>query len=136
MSTLLLLLNNLILPRGLANPTNDLKEAQSLIKNALNVFPKSSVFYVMGSQCYRKLGDLDTSITFMEKALESCEHSVSSLPQNYVYELANCYTLKMEWRKALGFFEKVRNHSSFENACLASLQAASCLQLLGICLFR
>jgi tetratricopeptide (TPR) repeat protein len=93
--TMLLLVNNLLLPRGLADVSQYLAEANTLIEGTSAKFPNGSLFQVMGSHCRRKMCDVDGGVEFMERAIKSCS-SLKQAPLIYRYELANCYCVPEE----------------------------------------
>lgn len=129
-ASIVLLFNNLILPRGLANPAKYLKEADSLIQQSLVKYPNGSLFQVMGSHCARKQCNVDEGIRYMELAIENCK-SLGVSPQIYTYELANCYCMKMKWDTAASQFEPLVQADNFQVRALCALQLASCYYMMG-----
>lgn len=129
-ATIVLLFNNLLLPRGLANPAKYLREADALIKESLIKYPQGSLFQVMGSHCARKQCNVEEGITFMLNAIENC-NSLGSAPLIYKYELANCYTMSLKWETAAQHFEPLVQEEKFQVRALAALQLASCYFMMG-----
>lgn len=129
-ASIVLLFNNLILPRGLANPAKYLKEADSLVKQSLVKYPNGSLFQVMGSHCARKQCLVDEGIAFMEAAIENCK-SLGVAPLIYKYELANCYCMKLKWDVAATQFEPLVETEKFQVRALCGLQLAGCYFLAG-----
>jgi len=129
-ATIVLLFNNLLLPRGLANPAKYLREADALIKDSLFKYPEGSLFQVMGSHCARKQFDIDGGIKFMEDAIGNCTR-LNVEPLIYKYELANCYAMKLNWAEAAKHFEPLANEEKFQVRALCVLQLAGCLHMNG-----
>jgi len=129
-ASIVLLFNNLLLPRGLANPAKYLREADSLIQQSLAKYPNGSLFQVMGSHCARKQCNVDEGIRYMELAIENCK-SLGVSPLIYKYELANCYCMKMKWDIAASHFEPLVTADNFQVRALCALQLASCYFMMG-----
>jgi len=129
-ATIVLLFNNLLLPRGLANPAKYLREADALIKESLSKYPQGSLFQVMGSHCARKQCNVDEGINFMVSAIQNCE-SLGSAPLIYKYELANCYTMKLMWETAAEHFEPLVQQEKFQVRALCALQLSTCYFMMG-----
>lgn len=129
-ATIVLLFNNLLLPRGLANPTKYLREADVLIKESLIKYPEGSLIQVMGSHCARKQCDIDGGIKFMEEAIDNCK-SLNASPLIYKYELANCFAMKLNWAEAAKHFEPLINEEKFQVRALCALQLAGCYHMMG-----
>jgi len=129
-ATIVLLFNNLLLPRGLANPAKYLREADVLIKESLIKYPQGSLIQVMGSHCARKQCDIDGGIKFMEDAIENCK-SLNASPLIYKYELANCFAMKLNWAEAAKHFEPLINEEKFQVRALCALQLAACYHMMG-----
>lgn len=129
-ATIVLLFNNLLLPRGLANPTKYLREADALIKESLIKYPQGSLFQVMGSHCARKQCNVEEGINYMLSAIENCR-TLGSAPLIYKYELANCYTMKLKWDTAVQHFEPLVQEEKFQVRALCALQLSTCYQMMG-----
>jgi tetratricopeptide (TPR) repeat protein len=129
-ATIVLLFNNLLLPRGLANPAKYLREADALIKESLVKYPEGSLIQVMGSHCARKQCNIDEGIKFMEDAIENCK-SLNASPLIYKYELANCFAMKLNWSEAAKHFEPLVNEEKFQVRALCALQLATCYHMMG-----
>jgi len=129
-ATIVLLFNNLLLPRGLANPAKYLREADVLIKESLIKYPEGSLIQVMGSHCARKQCDIDGGIKFMEEAIDNCK-SLNASPLIYKYELANCFAMKLNWAEAAKHFEPLVNEEKFQVRALCALQLAGCYHMMG-----
>jgi len=129
-ATIVLLFNNLLLPRGLANPAKYLREADALIKESLVKYPEGSLIQVMGSHCARKQCNIDEGIKFMEDAIENCK-SLNASPLIYKYELANCFAMKLNWAEAAKHFEPLVNEEKFQVRALCALQLACCYHMMG-----
>jgi len=129
-ASIVLLFNNLLLPRGLANPAKYLREADSLIQQSLAKYPNGSLFQVMGSHCARKQCNVDEGIKFMESAIDNCK-TLGVSPLIYKYELANCYCMKMKWDVAASHFEPLVDADNFQVRALCALQLASCYFMMG-----
>jgi len=129
-ATIVLLFNNLLLPRGLANPAKYLREADSLIKESLVKYPEGSLIQVMGSHCARKQCNIDEGIKFMEDAIENCK-SLNASPLIYKYELANCFAMKLNWAEAAKHFEPLVSEEKFQVRALCALQLACCYHMMG-----
>lgn len=129
-ATIVLLFNNLLLPRGLANPAKYLREADTLIKDSLVKYPEGSLIQVMGSHCARKQCNIDEGIKFMEDAIENCK-SLNASPLIYKYELANCFAMKLNWVEAAKHFEPLVNEEKFQVRALCALQLACCYHMMG-----
>ena len=128
--TMLLLVNNLLLPRGLADVSQYLKEANELIAGTSAKYPNGSLFQVMGSHCRRKMCDVDGGVEFMEKAIASCA-SLKQPPLIYRYELANCYVMKLEFARAVPLYEDLVKVADFQVRVIAAVQLACCYAVLG-----
>ena len=59
---MLLLFNNLLLPRGLSDAQEYIVEASAIIKDAVTKYPEGSLFHVMASHCARKQCKVDEGI--------------------------------------------------------------------------
>jgi tetratricopeptide (TPR) repeat protein len=129
-ATIVLLFNNLLLPRGLANPAKYLREADSLIKESLVKYPEGSLIQVMGSHCARKQCNIDEGIKFMEDAIANCK-SLNAPPLIYKYELANCFAMKLNWAEAAKHFEPLVSEEKFQVRALCALQLACCYHMTG-----
>jgi len=129
-ATIVLLFNNLLLPRGLANPAKYLREADFLIKDSLSKYPEGSLIQVMGSHCARKQCNIDEGIKFMEDAIQNCQ-SLNASPLIYKYELANCFTMKLNWTEAAKHFEPLVEEEKFQVRALCALQLATCYHMMG-----
>eukprot|EP01133_Synstelium_polycarpum_P004229 gene4229-4933_t len=129
-ATMVLLFNNLLLPRGLYNPTKHLKEAEALLDVNMLKYPDGSLFQVMASHCYRKQCRLSEGLACMERAIDNCR-AFPKPPLIYTYELANCYCMRMEWPKAITLFEGLVREENFQIRALCGLQLASCYFILG-----
>lgn len=129
-ASIVLLFNNLLLPRGLANPAKYLREADVLIQQSLAKYPNGSLFQVMGSHCARKQCNVDEGIKYMEAAIENCK-SLGVSPLIYKYELANCYCMKMKWDVAASHFEPLVEADNFQVRALCALQLAGCYFMMG-----
>jgi len=129
-ASIVLLFNNLLLPRGLANPAKYLKEADMLVQQSLVKYPNGSLFQVMGSHCARKQCNVDEGIRYMEAAIENCK-SLGVAPLIYKYELANCYCMKLKWDVAAANFEPLVEAEKFQVRALAALQLAGCYLMAG-----
>jgi len=129
-ATIVLLFNNLLLPRGLANPAKYLREADALIKESLTRYPEGSLIQVMGSHCARKQCNVDEGIRYMEEAIRNCQN-LNAAPLIYKYELANCYTMKLNWAVAASHFEPLVNEEKFQVRSLCALQLATCYHMMG-----
>lgn len=129
-ATMLLLFNNLLLPRGLSSAQKYLDEAEKLIQESLTRFPTGSLFQVMGSHCARKKNNVDEGIKFMQLALSNCAQFPQP-PLIYTYELANCNVMKLEFRAAAALYEALIPEAKFQVRALSGLQLASCYIMLG-----
>ncbi|EGG21321.1 hypothetical protein DFA_01202 [Cavenderia fasciculata] len=129
-ATMVLLFNNLLLPRGLYNPTKHLKEAEVLIDDNLKRYPQGSLFQVMASHCYRKQCRVDLGLECMQRAIENCS-ALPKPPLIYSYELANCYLIKLDWSSAIGIFESLVKEENFQIRALCGLQLAGCYVMMG-----
>jgi len=129
-ATMVLLFNDLLLPRGLANAEVFLIEADALIKESLEKYPLGSLFHVMGSHAARKKCDLDRGIELMEVALENSKH-FKQLPLIYRYELANCYCMKLDWAKAIELYESLIDEQRFQVRIFCHLQLGNCYLMTG-----
>lgn len=129
-ASIVLLFNNLLLPRGLANPAKYLREADFLIQQSLTKYPNGSLFQVMGSHCARKQCNVDEGIKYMENAIENCK-TLGVSPLIYKYELANCYCMKLKWDVAASHFEPLVEAEKFQVRALCALQLAGCYFLMG-----
>lgn len=129
-ATIVMLFNNLLLPRGLANPAKYLKEADALIVESLQKYPTGSLFQVMGSHCARKQCDIEKGIAQMEDALANCK-TLNCEPLIYKYELACCFAMKLDWATAATHFETLLTAEKFQVRALCGLQLAGCYQMLG-----
>ncbi|EFA75158.1 hypothetical protein PPL_11232 [Heterostelium album PN500] len=99
-ATMVLLFNNLLLPRGLYNPAKQLREAEILLEENVQRYPEGSLFHVMMSHCHRKQCRIDKGLECMEQAIANCSN-FQRPPAIYSYELANCYYLaKLEKKYA------------------------------------
>jgi len=126
----LLLFNNLLLPRGLANVQSYMTEAEALIKESLERYPKGSLFHVMASHCARKQCNVDSGIKYMEEALANCAN-LKQEPLIYKYELANCYCMKMDAKKAIEQFAPLVKEEKFQVRIISALQQGTCYMMLG-----
>jgi len=129
-ATMLLLFNNLLLPRGLSDAQEYIVEASSIIKDAVTKYPDGSLFHVMASHCARKQCKIDEGIKMMEIALENCK-GLKQQPLIYQYELANCYCMKLEWKAAAELYAPLLNHTKFQVRAFTALQLATCCIMLG-----
>jgi len=129
-ATMVLLFNNLLLPRGLANPAKFLKEADVLIKDSLAKYPQGSLFQVMGSHCARKQCRVEEGIMCMEDALANCK-TLKCEPLIYKYELACCFAMKLDYATAAVHFEELIKAEKFQVRAICGLQLATCYQMLG-----
>lgn len=129
-ATIVLLFNNLLLPRGLANPTKYLREADSLIQESIVNYPQGSLFQVMASHCSRKQCNIDEGINFMLVAIDNCKQ-LNASPLIYKYELANCYAMKLNWPQAVTEFLPLAENEKFQVRALCALQLASCYLMTG-----
>ncbi|KAF2069755.1 hypothetical protein CYY_008931 [Polysphondylium violaceum] len=122
--TMVILFNNLLLPRGLYNPASQLKEAELIIEKNLERYPQGSLFQVMASHCYRKQCRIDLGVECMERAIANCSN-LAKAPLIYKYELAACYCVKTEWNKAIPIFETLIQEENFQIRALCALQLAA-----------
>lgn len=129
-ATIVLLFNNLLLPRGLANPSKFLKEADVLIKDSLVKYPQGSLFQVMGSHCARKQCRIEEGIMCMEDALANCK-TLKCEPLIYKYELACCFVMKLDYVTAAVHFEELIKAEKFQVRAICGLQLSTCYQMLG-----
>lgn len=129
-STMTLLFNNLLLPRGLANADSYLQEADTLIKESLEKFPNGSLFHVMGSHCARKQCNIDKGIELMELALQNSKH-FKHPPLIYRYELANCFCMKLEWQKAAELYLTLIDEPKFQVRIFCCMQLGACYLMLN-----
>jgi len=129
-ATMVLLFNNLLLPRGLANPAKFLREADVLIKDSLVKYPQGSLFQVMGSHCARKQCRIEEGIMCMEDALANCK-TLKCEPLIYKYELACCFVMKLDYATGAVHFEELIKAEKFQVRALCGLQLATCYQMLG-----
>eukprot|EP01118_Nematostelium_gracile_P005260 TRINITY_DN1651_c0_g2_i1.p1 TRINITY_DN1651_c0_g2~~TRINITY_DN1651_c0_g2_i1.p1 ORF type:complete len:603 (-),score=192.81 TRINITY_DN1651_c0_g2_i1:63-1871(-) len=128
-ATMLLLFNNLLLPRGLADASQYLIEANQLIEESLKKYPQGSLFHVMGSHCARKQCNIDKGIELMEIALENSKSLKP--PLIYRYELGNCYCMKLEFKKAIELYEPLIGVQKFQVRGLCALQLAAAYLAIG-----
>lgn len=128
-STMVLLFNNLLLPRGLANPAKYLKEADALISESLKKYPEGSLFQVMGSHCARKQCNVEAGIKCMQDALNNCKN-LNCEPLIYRYELASCHSMAMDFATAASHFEPLVEAEKFQVRALCGLQLAGCYQMM------
>lgn len=129
-ATMILLVNNLLLPRGVADITAYLKDADELIDKALKKYPDGSLFHVMASHCARKQCNIPKGIEMMEIALDNSKH-FKNPPLIYRYELANCYCMELEWEKAVNLFVPLIEETKFQVRCICAVQAGACYIMLG-----
>jgi len=129
-ATMVLLFNNLLLPRGVADVAAYVAEADMLIKKSLERYPTGSLFHVMGSHCARKQNDIDGGIKLMEVAIENSSH-FKQPPLIYRYELANCWCMKMEWSKAADLYLPLTGATTFQVRALCGLQLAGTYMMMG-----
>jgi len=101
-----------------------------LVKEALERYPGSSLFAVMGSHCARKQCNVQLGITYMERALQACA-SFPKPPLIFKFELANCYLMQMDWKKAVENFIPLIDEQKFQVRSLAGLQMSGALIMLG-----
>ncbi|GAM21012.1 hypothetical protein SAMD00019534_041870 [Acytostelium subglobosum LB1] len=130
-ANMVLLFNNLLLPRGLYNPTKHLREAELVIQDNMKRYPEGSLFQVMASHCYRKQCRIEEGLACMVKALDNCA-TFQRPPLIYSYELANCYVIMLDWPKAIEVFERLVKEESFQIRALCGLQLASCYFACGL----
>jgi len=129
-STMVLLFNDLLLPRGLANAEIYLVEAEDLIKQSLVKYPEGSLFQVMGSHCARKRCDVDKGIELMEIALDNCKH-FKQPPLIYRYELGNCYCMELKWQKAADMYLPLLDEQRFQVRLFCHLQLGCCYMMMN-----
>eukprot|EP01116_Phalansterium_solitarium_P011478 TRINITY_DN2716_c0_g1_i1.p1 TRINITY_DN2716_c0_g1~~TRINITY_DN2716_c0_g1_i1.p1 ORF type:complete len:659 (+),score=200.86 TRINITY_DN2716_c0_g1_i1:136-1977(+) len=129
-ATMLLLFNNLLLPRGLLDVSVYLQEAESLVTDSLAKYPTGSLFQVMGSHSARKREDIATGIKRMEEALGNCK-SFQRPPLIYQYELANCYCMQLDWQRAAEWYEPLLKEAKFQVRAFGCLQLAAAYHMLG-----
>jgi len=129
-ATMILLFNNLLLPRGLADAQQYVLEADKLIKEVIQRFPNGSLFYVMGSHCSRKQCNIDDGIKMMEMALENSKN-LRQPPLVYRYELANCFCMKLEWKRAIELYLPLIQEAKFQVRVLCALQLAASYIMIG-----
>jgi len=129
-ATMLLLCNDLLLPRGIANVEEYLREADALITESLTKYPEGSLFHVMGSHCARKQCNLDKGIKLMEIAIDNSKN-LSQPPLIYRYELANCYCMNLEFQKAADMFAPLTTVPKFQVKTIATLQLGACFIMTG-----
>jgi len=86
-ATILLLFNNLILPRGLADVSQYVAEAHEIITRAVAKYPQGTLFQMMASHCARRRQDLESGFLFAKQAVENyttlvgqCAQLFPSLP--------------------------------------------------------
>jgi tetratricopeptide (TPR) repeat protein len=128
-ATMLLLFNDLLLPRGLANVQSYMVEAEELIRESMEKYPQGSLFQVMGSHCARKQCNVDLGLKYMEMALQNCSN-LKSEPLIYKYELANCYCMKMEFSKAVDQFLPLIKDEKFQVRIISALQLGGCYMMI------
>jgi tetratricopeptide (TPR) repeat protein len=128
-ATMLLLFNNLLLPRGLADASQYLAEADQLIQESLKKYPTGSLFHVMGSHCARKQCNVEKGIELMEIALENSKSLKP--PLIYRYELGNCYCMKLGFKKAIELYEPLISVQKFQVRGLCALQLAAAYLVTG-----
>lgn len=129
-ASIVLLFNNLLLPRGLVNPAKYLKEADILVQQSLAKYPNGSLFQVMGSHCARKQCNVDAGIKFMQDAIENCK-TLGVAPLIYKFELASCYCMKLKWDVAATQFEPLVESEKFQVRALCALLLAGCYMMCG-----
>jgi len=129
-ASIVLLFNDLLLPRGLADVSAYLAEAEQLIKVGIAKYPQGAVFQIMGSQCARKQCDIEKGITYMLAAMDNCKR-IGQAPLFCSYELANCYATKLEWAQAATIFEQLITNEKFNVSAMGALQYGSMLVMMG-----
>eukprot|EP00732_Lithocolla_globosa_P002541 Lithocolla_globosa_v1_NODE_1686_length_2397_cov_19.598294.p1 type:complete len:583 gc:universal NODE_1686_length_2397_cov_19.598294:320-2068(+) len=125
-----LLVNNLLVPRGLSDITEQLNKAEVICKAMIEKSPNSSVVYLMNSHLERKRCQVDEGVQMMEKSLQAADSFKNDA--NFIkYELANCYCMRLEWNKAVEFFMPLTSLKTFHLRAFSHLQLAGCYFMMG-----
>eukprot|EP00727_Mastigamoeba_balamuthi_P010735 m51a1_g6284 hypothetical protein (305) ;mRNA; r:235034-240904 len=85
MAMAVLLFNDLIVPRGLADVSQYVREADAVVRQALARYPRGTVWQVMASHCARKQLDLAGGLEHSRLALESAR-AIGREPYMLAYE--------------------------------------------------
>jgi len=129
---LFLMLNFLVIPRGLTSIADNMKQAHVVIEKANKMLPESVFFQLMNGQLLLKEGDLPGAIVCHEKAIKGCEN-LGVIPTSFHFNLAVCYYVARDWKKAASILEQITSEQTkkFDMKGLAALQLASCYHMSG-----
>eukprot|EP00727_Mastigamoeba_balamuthi_P014310 m51a1_g9502 hypothetical protein (664) ;mRNA; r:668700-671211 len=123
----ILLFNNLILPRGLADVSKFVAEADTIIRRAVERYPNGTIFQMLASHCRRKMLDLEGGLAFCKLAIEHMHGRKSNM---YLYELGAIHFMLLDWQRAVEVMAPLMDDASFQVRGLCGLQVAACHLML------
>jgi len=127
-----LLLNYLVIPRGLTKKEENLNSADKILVQMLIKYPKCSFLLMMASQLEMKKGNIKQAQHYAQVAIDSISN-LPVVPNNYNANLAGTYYVARDWKAAANMLEKICNGNSqdFEMKGMSGIQLATCYHMMG-----
>jgi len=130
-AALFLLLNYLIIPRGLSKKEDNLIAAEKILMKCLERYPNGSTYLLFAGQFEVKRGNLSQARQYIEKAIDSLK-DIPVVPFMYLTNLAFVHLMARDWSKAIEVLEKViNNDTEFEMKGLCGIQLATCYYMVN-----
>eukprot|EP01118_Nematostelium_gracile_P018103 TRINITY_DN7925_c0_g1_i1.p1 TRINITY_DN7925_c0_g1~~TRINITY_DN7925_c0_g1_i1.p1 ORF type:complete len:566 (-),score=152.67 TRINITY_DN7925_c0_g1_i1:67-1764(-) len=126
---LFLMINYLIIPKGLDNANETIQKAEQVVQKVLGIYPDCSTSLNMAAQLELKRGNFQEAMKFLERALESVKSAgLSTSSLDFSRGLVYCYF--RDFNSAVSIFDTLST-KSFEMRGFSGLLHASVLHLIG-----
>ncbi|KAL0481603.1 tetratricopeptide repeat protein [Acrasis kona] len=125
----ILSINYLFIPRAFSKRGEGLKNFEPIMHSILKQFPSGSIFLLMAAHYYRKSGDIETSVTVLERSIESARNAFDVMPSMYMFELSQSLIIIENYKRAAELLEKIcldENNKNFDLRGVAALELAVC----------
>lgn len=93
-------------PSALSNYKENLEKVAPIIEYARKTYPNAPLFAWLAAQYERKKGLINDAIKSLKGAIESCQ-KMGLEPNLYIWDLANCYFMNLDWKNAAIELEKI-----------------------------
>ena len=127
---LLLLYNDVLVPRGISDVSTALEEATGICAQATAQYPTGSVWRVMAAQTAKKRLDLEAAKEHFKVCLE-VSAVLGKVPTLLAYEYASLHAMTLDYDRAVQLLEPILKEPPFKMYTTAAAQLSGCYVLRG-----
>lgn len=133
LASMFLLLNYVVIPRGLTKSEDNLAAAHHILDHSLSRFPTNAPFKMMSGTVALKESDVTAAIKYYKEAIDGLKE-LQRVPFPYYFGLAVCHYVGCDWQAAADVLCTIVDsppERKFDMKGFAALQLATCYFMLG-----